>query len=939
MAEPSDTTAQLQSLRSELQKHSEKALAKGESWYLLDNHWYKQLKGYIGLDSGGEMGQESANPGPIDNGPLFKDDSSDIRDHMIDELDYTLVPEEAWTLLVARFGLSQNQEPIRRKVVEHGMFVKHCKVEVYFIEFQLAENNNLEDTRKKKFSKSDTLEHIQSTMRAEFNIAAESDVRLWNKYSSNTFEQLAKLDHTVQDAGLFSGQLIIIEVKNEDGSWPRQTRSSTTTLTNGDSSPIPLPPPQPLGEGKETSPAPSTASSSKYTFSSSGLGEVGQSESVQPGVCGLSNLGNTCFMNSIIQGLSNTPAITEYFDHDNYLEDINEDNPLGMKGEIARTFGQLIKDMWGGKHSYVVPRAFKMAVGRFAPQFSGYQQQDSQELLTFLLDGLHEDLNRVRQKPYVEMSDGDGKPDSEVAMEAWQNYKKRNDSVILDIFHGLLKSTVVCPECPKVSVTFDPTCYLSLPLPVKKERQVELFLVHLDPLKSPTQFKVSCPKNGTMADLCQALSKLADVPAESLVVTDVYNHRFHKIYTGEDQLSQILDRDDIFVYQMDISNPDLVTVPIYLRERKTGSTYSPTNLFGQPLLASLPQSCTVLELYSALLLRMSRYVLKPDPEDEWWKPDPASTSMEQDPAATASLTETETTNGNNDDDDMLSDEEEVQGPLKIFSLHLVNSYGNAQLEPIDSTADDSSVSLNAKNYLSLDWHPKAKPKFFNEKAAEEFEQHESYHGRATPKKQVINLMECLKLYTSQEKLGADDAWYCPNCQKHQQATKKFDLWSLPEVLVIHLKRFSYNRYWRDKIDTVIDFPVKNLDMTPYVINSSHGQAVYDLISVSNHYGGMGGGHYTAYGKSKIDNNWYYYDDSNVTQCNEENVCTKAAYVLFYQRRPNSKSQRNIPAAAGSAETSQASSSLHNGNVVNGLNGGGEASMNGVGESDEDMEIN
>ena len=69
-------------------------------------------------------------------------------------------------------------------------------------------------------------------------------------------------------------------------------------------------------------------------------------------------------------------------------------------------------------------------------------------------------------------------------------------------------------------------------------------------------------------------------------------------------------------------------------------------------------------------------------------------------------------------------------------------------------------------------------------------------------------MECLKLYTSQEKLGADDAWYCPNCQKHQQATKKFDLWSLPEVLIIHLKRFSYNRYWRDKIDTVIDFPLK-----------------------------------------------------------------------------------------------------------------------------------
>ena len=200
---------------------------------MLDNHWYKQLKGYLGLDPGGDQfGQESANPGPIDNGPLFKttgeetnNSCRDIRDHMIDELDYSLVPEEVWTLLVARFGLSQpacGHNTIRRKVVEQGMFVKHCKVEVYFIEFQLAENSRLEDTRKKKFSKSDTLETIQSTMRAEFNIPAESEVRLWNKYSSNTFEQLAKLDHTVQDAGLFSGQLIIIEVKNEDGSWPRQ---------------------------------------------------------------------------------------------------------------------------------------------------------------------------------------------------------------------------------------------------------------------------------------------------------------------------------------------------------------------------------------------------------------------------------------------------------------------------------------------------------------------------------------------------------------------------------------------------------------------------------------------------------------------------------------------------------------------------------------------
>ena len=82
-----------------------------------------------------------------------------------------------------------------------------------------------------------------------------------------------------------------------------------------------------------------------------------------------------------------------------------------MKGEIARAFGELMKNLWSGGYTYVVPRNFKMAVGRFAPSFSGYAQQDSQELLTFLLDGLHEDLNRIKKKPYIEIKDSNGRPD------------------------------------------------------------------------------------------------------------------------------------------------------------------------------------------------------------------------------------------------------------------------------------------------------------------------------------------------------------------------------------------------------------------------------------------------------------------------------------------------------------------------------------------------
>lgn len=74
-----------------------------------------------------------------------------------------------------------------------------------------------------------------------------------------------------------------------------------------------------------------------------------------------------------------------------------------------------------------------------------------------------------------------------VAEEAWENHLKRNDSIIVDIFHGLFKSTLVCPECAKISVTFDPFCYLTLPLPMKKERSLEVYLVRMDPLAKPMQ--------------------------------------------------------------------------------------------------------------------------------------------------------------------------------------------------------------------------------------------------------------------------------------------------------------------------------------------------------------------------------------------------------------------------------------------------------------------
>jgi len=969
-------TSQVDTIKKQLQRQLQKSLVKGDTWYLIDAKWHKQLKKYLDMKSFGEevSGNDkdgaslpevdaSAHPGPIDNEQLMKkgeddEEPGEIRDHLMDELDYVVVPEEAWQVLVREFGLTEGQQPIARKVVEHGMFVKHCKVEVYKNDFILAQSEDPKKTVKKKFSKADTMDNVISVMRELFDISENVEVRLWVKFTSNSYEKLSKLDSTVQDAGLFPGQLILIEKQNEDGTWPKDSANDSTVISNGDtasaaaagasaaaSSSVEVD--DLASRGPSSSSMAATTSSNSLsgknvinrrptTFSSIGGtygGDGGCADKTQPGLCGLSNLGNTCFMNSIIQGLSNTPPVIEYFACDNYVEDINEDNPLGMRGEIARAFGEVIKSMWSGKYSYVVPRNFKTAVGRFAPQFSGYQQHDSQELLTFLLDGLHEDLNRVKKKPYIEIKDSGGRPDEEVAAEAWEVYKKRNDSVILDLLHGLQKSTVVCPECPKISVTFDPFCCLSLSLPVKKEKHIEVFLVYMDQSLVPTQYKVTCPESGCMRDLCEGLSKLSNVASDKMVVTDVYNHRFHKVYGPDESLSHISERDDIFVYEVPTTSrddPNVVVTPIYLRERKSSPSYSPSNLFGQPLLLGLPRNLNYEQLYQHIVNSLSRCITPPPPpadEDAtpWWKPSPPTNCNEMNGVVNGS-SESEKEDGkpaaaSGDelmvDDDIDADEDDKKGPPKMFVMNLVNAYGNAQLQEF---VNDGTPIKIGKNYLSLDWHPKAKELFYNHKAAEDVAQDESYRAKPVQKNQSVNLTDCLELYTSTEKLGENNTWRCPDCKKDQQATKKFDLWSLPAVLVISLKRFSFKRMWRDKLDTKVDFPVHGLDMSPYIINKNHGPAVYDLIAVSNHYGGMGGGHYTAFAKNKDDGKWYYFDDSSVSLSSEESVVTKAAYVLFYLRRDLSHMSNN-------------------GNNM--CNGGGGASFSAGADpsSEEDMDIN
>jgi ubiquitin carboxyl-terminal hydrolase 4/11/15 len=145
----------------------------------------------------------------------------------------------------------------------------------------------------------------------------------------------------------------------------------------------------------------------------------------------------------------------------------------------------------------------------------------------------------------------------------------------------------------------------------------------------------------------------------------------------------------------------------------------------------------------------------------------------------------------------------------------------------------------------------------------------------------VCIYDCFKNFIKLEKLEENNEWFCPECKQHQKATKKMEIYKAPHVLIVHLKRFTNNR----KIDVVVNFPIDNLDISNYVININDNEPLnYELFAISNHYGSMGFGHYTAFAKNHLDSNWYEFDDSRVSRMSEKELISNNAYVLFYRRK-------------------------------------------------------
>ncbi|KAM3660629.1 ubiquitin carboxyl-terminal hydrolase 43 [Ammospiza maritima maritima] len=645
-----------------------------------------------------------------------------------------------------------------------------------------------------------------------------------------------------------------------------------------------------------------------------GAGEAGAGGAERPpGAQGLRNHGNTCFMNAVVQCLSNTAPLAERLALGRYR----------ARGEVTHRLAALVRALWTREYTPQLSAEFKNIVSKHSSQFRGNAQHDALEFLLWLLDRMHEDLGAASPAQQSRGPAPPGKEGSSCASRSPPGTQHpRGQSFVQSHFQAQYRSSLTCPHCLKQSNTFDPFLCISLPIPLRQTRALNVTLVLQCERWRFVRVGLAVPLLGTVADLREMVAREGRVPAEQVILAEVSPRGLLRSLSDPEALRAAGEAAPVYAFQPPPARRagcprSLPTSPAVPRPE------------GPRLLSSAARSSDCLHRTPGgrilLLLcntagtgpQLARFgpplVLREERGVSWEQ-------LQQNILAQLR--------------GVLRGDVRPQGTGALFRIRLAGgsapcTYLSPQdPHPLCHPAIDRALQLCGAGgpphvRLTVEWDMSTKERLFGSiqeevvQDAESVRRQQQAHGQ----QHSCTLDECFQLYTKEEQLAPDDAWRCPHCKVPQQGTVKLSLWTLPDILIIHLKRFRQVAEQRHKLTTLVRFPLRGLDMAPHVAQRGQpgGQLLgrwvpwqptlclppgcprdhlYDLYAVCNHHGSMQGGHYTAFCCNALDGRWYSYDDSRVEWVREAEVSTRSAYILFYQRRRAAGSGTGSAAAAG-----------------------------------------
>ncbi|XP_048836704.1 ubiquitin carboxyl-terminal hydrolase 16 isoform X2 [Brienomyrus brachyistius] len=619
-------------------------------------------------------------------------------------------------------------------------------------------------------------------------------------------------------------------------------------------------------------------------------GSAGSSLSVR----GLSNLGNTCFFNAVVQNLSQTRLFRKV------LKDILDDKPtvsitpdtstklepisiqLEQPGSLTVAMSNLLNEIQETEKSVITPKDLFTQVCKKAARFKGFQQQDSQELLRYLLDGMRaEETKRYSLGISAALKTSGKDAESEELKKMIKEYEKNGapKNFVDQVFGGELTSTVMCKECKTVSLVTE--IFLDLSLPVsdeayRKKNQKKVTQKPGEDRKPDSTMPAAHMDDDALSGVG---SKYQQKKAKKQAKRQAKNQRRQQKLSGK----------TLFTSE-DLPEPKEGEGGALQREggepeaeepgERPGETGNSENTEEQ-LESDDPPRGAVLE------------------------PETVTVSSAKNPFE--ALSEDPDMGEENEDGGETNEGETNEGDDLAEELHSL-SLNTAFVTPDDVELDleDGDPPVNTQEYTVVNQDPSMA--------------FSSLASRAAPEKEECSIYSCLYQFTEVENLTKSNSLLCVTCSKCQtkpadgarkkvytDGLKQMLVSLLPPVLTLHLKRFQQVGYSVCKVNRHVHFP-QILDLAPFCSvnckNLAEGvtQVLYALYGVVEHSGTMRSGHYTAYVKARLSSqsaavngltargdpepekgSWYHISDTSIQPVPESKVQSSQAYLLFYER--------------------------------------------------------